>query len=95
MATEYGIKFIFGPNHMFAKDSIEIYKKFKWGNPLDWSYRTSIEIKFYTEIENDVVDWLKNNCVGSWRLSYWVISRNAILQFSRLEDAMAYKLRWM
>ena len=91
MATEYGIDFTFGPSHMYAEDCEEIFRKFKWFSPTDWIVRVSFSLKF----ESEMIPWMKDNCRGSWLLVGWAISRNAKIEFSRSEDAMAFKLRWM
>jgi len=91
MATEYGLDFVVGPNHMYTEDCEETYRKFKWFSPIDWISRVSFSLKF----ESEMITWMEDNCNGSWLLVGWVLSRNAKIEFSRPEDAMAFKLRWM
>ena len=89
--TWEGVSSYSGPNHMFTEDAKEIFRKFRLFSPIDWIYRTSHSIK----LESEMIPWLENNCLGSWKLVGWILSRNATIQFSRLEDAMAFKLRWL
>ncbi len=76
---------------MYQVDSIETIKKINWFIPSDWKYRASFPLKFKLKM----ISWIRNNCSGSWRLDFRVLSGLGEIRFSRMEDAMAYKLRWM
>lgn len=60
-------------------------------NPKDWKLSHKIPVIW----TNDHIVWLEKNTPGRWLLEGWNSSRSGVVKFSRSEDAMAFKLRWL
>jgi len=65
-------------------------KRFRF-NPKDWRLSYKVPIKWTTE----QIEWLEENTPGRWQLEGWTASKSGVVTFSRSEDALAFKLRWL
>jgi len=84
---------LMGPNHMYAEDEKLIFRC-GWAKgffPSNWKIKHEIKLKW----SRDMVDWLEKNANGWWQFEGWQISGNGVAKFTRDEDAMAFKLRWL